>query len=442
VKITIEKLIYGGEGLARVPAEGDERRGKTVFVPYVCAGEVVEVSPVEERKGFVRASLVQVLEAAPERVAPECPHFGRCGGCQYQHISYPAQLEAKQQILRETVLRGAKLELPEIHVHAAEPWGYRNRIRLKVATGAEFAVGYHRAGSHELEPVRHCPIASPLLNRGLALLWELAAEAAAYESLREVQLFANHDDSELLVMLSVHHTATPSELRPLARLLRNQMPEIAGVVIVAGGASAEEMEDGSLEAAHKQLRTAAAAVEGEASLRYKVGAHNYKVSAGSFFQTNRFLALKLVELATGGAQGKAALDLYAGVGLFTLPLSRNFERTTCVEIAPSSAEDLVANVASPHIRCQRMSTEDFLAMGRGRWDFCIVDPPRAGLGERTAKALAALRLPHIRYVSCDPATLSRDLAVLLAAGYRVEEAHLLDLFPQSYHMESILYLAR
>jgi 23S rRNA (uracil1939-C5)-methyltransferase len=175
---------------------------------------------------------------------------------------------------------------------------------------------------------------------------------------------------------------------------------------------------------------------------YNVGSYSYRVSAGSFFQTNRFLAPKLIELVTGKRSGRAALDLFAGVGLFTLPMSRNFERITSVEIAQNSYDDLAANAAVPHIQAVHSTCEDYLNAARGRWDFAVADPPRAGLGERATKALAGLSIPRLTYVSCDPATLSRDLVTLLAAGYRVEEAHLVDLFPQTYHMETILHLAR
>ncbi len=449
--MTIEKLIYGGDGLARIPASGDERRGKTVFVPYVLAGEVVEGTVVEERKGYMRADLVEVLTPSPARVAPPCPHFGVCGGCHYQHSDYTAQLEDKRQILQETILRGAKLALPYIEVHSGEAYGFRNRTRMKIAWGTdsvpEFALGYYRHGSHELEPVRQCAISSPLINRAIAALWELAPEAASYPSLREVQFFANHDDSELLVELLIHHATTPVLLAKFARLLRERMPEIAGVAVFASGALAGrgaegDLEDGNMEASRRLSRAGAPHIEGSASMIYNVGGHGYRVSAGSFFQTNRFLASKLVELVTVHRSGRAALDLFAGVGLFTLPMSRNFERITAVEIAQNSYDDLAANAAVPHIQAVHCTTEDYLNAARGRWDFAIVDPPRAGLGERAAKSLAGLSIPRIAYVSCDPSTLSRDLVTLLGAGFRVEEAHLVDLFPQTYHMETVLHLVR
>jgi 23S rRNA (uracil1939-C5)-methyltransferase len=441
VQFTIEKLIYGGDGLARIPAIGDERRGKTIFVPYVAPGEVVEATVVEERKGYTRAALVKVLTASPERTAPRCPHFGVCGGCHYQHLEYGAQLEAKREILQETILRGAKLALPQIEVHCGEAYGFRNRTRMKIALEPEFALGYYRQGSHELEAVHDCPISSPLINQAIAAVWELAAEAASYPSLREVQFFANHNDSELLVELFIHHATTPVLLAKFARLLRERMPQIAGVAVFASGGADDELEDGNLEASRRLSRAGVPYVDGAASLTYQVGSHGYRVSAGSFFQTNRFLGAKLVELVTAKRSGRAALDLFAGVGLFTLPMSHNFERITSVEIAQNSFDDLAANAAVPHIQAVHSTTEDYLNAARGRWDFAIVDPPRAGLGARVAKLLAGLRIPHVAYVSCDPATLSRDLVTLLAAGYRVEEAHLVDLFPQTYHMETVLHLA-
>ena len=441
VRFTIEKLIYGGDGLARIPAVGDERRGKTVFVPYVLPGEEVEARVVEERKGFTRAELVEVLQPSAARITAPCEHFGVCGGCQYQHADYATQLEAKKQILQETILRGAKLELAQIEVHSGEPYGFRNRTRMKIVVEPEFALGYYRNGSHELEPVRHCAISSPLINRAIAMLWEQAAELKEYPALREVQFFANHDDSSLLVELFIHHTIAPSSLSKVTRLLRREMPEIAGVAIFASGGTEGDLEDGSIESSRRLSRAGVPHVEGSPSMIYKVGSYEYKVSVGAFFQTNRFLAEKLVELVTRNRSGHGALDLFAGAGLFTLPLARIFERVTAVEVAPQSFANLKEN-APPHIRPINSTTEDYLKAARGRWDYVVVDPPRAGLGERVSRLLAGLRIPRIAYVSCDPATLSRDLALLLAEGYRVEEAHMVDLFPQTYHMESVFHLAR
>ncbi|MDR3763393.1 MAG: 23S rRNA (uracil(1939)-C(5))-methyltransferase RlmD [Acidobacteriota bacterium] len=442
MQCSIEKLIYGGDGLARIPAQGDERRGKTVFIPYVLPGETVEARVVEERKGFIRAEATEILTPSPARIAPLCPHFTHCGGCSYQHLDYAGQVEQKALILRETLQRGAKVELPEVVTHTAEPWGFRNRSRMKFAFEPEFALGYYRHGSHELEAVRECPISSPLINRAVSLLWGMAKELSEQPLLREVQFFANHDDSALLLELFVHYTAKPPEFAPLAKLLREKMPEIAGVAIFAGVAPEGDLDDGSFEAAKQLLRAGAPYVEGSRHMVYQVGEHEYRVSAGSFFQTNRFLVAELVELVTAGREGKSVMDLFSGVGLFTLPLARHFARVTSVEIAPYSYGDLEANATGGNMQKVRGTTEDFLRTARGRWDLAVVDPPRTGLGERAARFLGALQLPRITYVSCDPATLARDLGILLAAGYTVEAAHMVDLFPQTCHMESILQLVR
>ena len=233
---------------------------------------------------------------------PPCPHFGVCGGCHYQHSDYTAQLEDKRQILQETILRGAKLALPHIEVHSGEPYGFRNRTRMKIAVEPEFALGYYRHGSHDLEPVRNCPISSPLINQAIALLWELAPEAASYPSLREVQFFANHNDSELLVELFIHHATTPVLLAKFAKLMRERMPQIAGVAVFASGATDGDLEDGNIESSRRLSRAGVPYIEGSASLIYNVGSHGYRVSAGSFFQTNRFLAAKLVELVTANRE--------------------------------------------------------------------------------------------------------------------------------------------
>jgi 23S rRNA (uracil1939-C5)-methyltransferase len=442
VQLTIEKLIYGGDGLARVPAAGDERRGKTVFISGVLPGEIVEARAVEERKGYTRAEVVEIIAPSPERVAPACPHYERCGGCHYQHLSYPAQLEAKKQILRETILRGARVELPEITVHSAEPWAFRNRTRMKITPGTEFAIGYHGRGSHELEPVRECPISSPLINRALSLLWQMQSELAACESLREVQFFANHDDSGLRIEFFIHHATRPAELAEVTRSIRERMPEVVGVAVFATGGAGEDADDASLESTRLLTRAGKPFIDGADALPYKVGNFSYQVSAGGFFQTNRHLTQRLVEIVAGGRKGHAALDLYAGGGLFTLPLAAVFEKVTAVEVAPVSYHDLVRNVPRHGVRTVESTTEDFLRTARAGWDFVVADPPRAGLGERTARLLAGLKAPRVVLVSCDPATLSRDLPALVTAGYQVEAAHIVDLFPQTYHMESVLHLVR
>jgi 23S rRNA (uracil1939-C5)-methyltransferase len=449
MQLQIEKLIYGGDGLARLPAD-DKGRGKTVFVPFVLPGEQVEASVVESRPGFARAQVDKIMTPSPERVEPQCPYFTRCGGCHYQHISYDAQLRYKTEILRETLRRTAKLELEqEIQLHSAEPWAYRNRTRLRVRSTPDFALGYNRPNSHDVLPVESCPISSPLINQAIAAVWKLGREGAVPEFLHGLQFFANHDDAKLLVEAYVRPDsgldkgsvdAAAAECQPFAAALHEALPQVAGVVVFATSAVEDESRQRApLTSIHPETGHA---IGGDSLIYHTVG-HDYRVSAGSFFQTNRYLVDKLVQIVVGNQTGRAALDLYAGAGLFSAQLARNFDTVLAVESSPHSFADLRHNVL-PNVKYIRATTENFLAERAAKLalDLVVVDPPRAGLGEKTATALGRMTVPRVTYVSCDPATLSRDLQTLLKFGYRVEQAHLVDMFPQTFHMETVLHLAR
>ncbi len=440
MELQIEKLVYGGDGLARLPA--DERgRGKTVFLPFVIPGERVDAMLTQSRSGFSRAQLNKVLEASPERVAADCQYFGRCGGCQYQHIEYAAQLGFKAEILRETLRRTAKLELDsEIEVHGSEPWHYRNRTRVHVRQEPNFALGYFRNSSHELLVVDACPISSPLINRAIAAVWELGRAGEAPSSLHGLQFFANHDDSNLLVEAYIRPQTEHRNAEPFAKALMASLPAIEGVAIFATSAVDDETRQlAPLSSVHNEEPV----VIGQNHLTYQAAGHEYQVSAGSFFQTNRFLIDELVKVATGGAKGKAALDLYAGVGLFTMALAETFEEVIAVEASPNAVADLKHN-AQRNVRPSRATTEEFLEKRGGDLavEFVLLDPPRAGLGDKATKALGRTSAKQVTFVSCDPSTLSRDLKVLLESGFKVEQAHLFDLFPQTAHMETVLQLVR
>ena len=435
---TIDKLVYGGDGLARLPA--DERGpGKTVFIPFVIPGEQVEASLATTRPGFVRGQLNSILKPSPERVDPACPYFTRCGGCHYQHIDYAAQLRYKADILRETLRRTAKFELQqEITLHSSQPWSYRNRTRVHVRHTPQFALGYYRHNSHALLPVESCPISSPLINQAISAVWELGREIP--QPLHGLQFFANHDDNKMLVEAYVRPGTDAKLLQPFAAALHSSVPQIAGIIVFAASSTEDEsLQRAPLTSIHPEKSQAI----GEEFLTYHAVGVDYRVSAGSFFQTNRFLIDKLVDVAVTKQTGRAALDLYAGAGLFTTHLARNFDQVLAVEASPHSYEDLRRNV--PHnVKCVRATTESFLTERAAKLapEFVIVDPPRSGLGEKATAALCRMSASHVTYVSCDPATLSRDLRRLLESGYRVEQAHLVDLFPQTYHMETVLHLAR
>jgi 23S rRNA (uracil1939-C5)-methyltransferase len=229
--LNIEKLIYGGDGLARMPADAGGT-GKAAFVPFVLTGETVEASIQEQKPGFVRAEAEKVIEASPHRVAPPCPYFGPCGGCHYQHASYEHQLEIKREILRESLRRSAKIEVnKEIQVHPSPPWNYRNRSRLQVQTTPSFAAGYFKMRSHELLAVEECPISSPLINRGIAALWQSGRAGKVPVGVCEIEFFANSDDTKMLVEVSGSANARRAELRAWSEEFQASMPEISGVVV-------------------------------------------------------------------------------------------------------------------------------------------------------------------------------------------------------------------
>ncbi|HWY20826.1 MAG TPA: class I SAM-dependent RNA methyltransferase [Candidatus Acidoferrum sp.] len=464
--LTIEKLIYGGDGLARLPAgssgDKDRGRGKAVFIPFVLAGEKIEAALTEEKPGFARAHAVTIVEPSPHRIPPPCPHFTRCGGCHYQHASYEHQLEIKKEILRENLRRIARLEFEcEIQVHPSPPWNYRNRSRLQVRTRPEFAAGYYKFASHDLLPVEECPISSPLINRGIAALWQAGRSGTVVEGVREVEFFANANDTKLLAELLCAPEARRANVRAWAEELCASLPEIAGVV--------------AFREPQKGVQEPLVAV-GASELTYQTKTGAYRVSAGAFFQTNRFLVDELVNIVTAGRSGDLALDLYAGAGLFSTALACDFRHIVSVESSQTAASDLKYNLPV-NGKAVQATTEQYLTKSSVRVsagdpsaalragspaqsrsdemgqsgkraspahnpDLIVVDPPRSGLGDAVARALASMAAPRVTYVSCDPATLARDLVPLLAAGYRVDELHLVDLFPQTYHLESVVQLTR
>ena len=437
--LTIEKLIYGGDGFARLPPglpaskDQDRSRGKAVFIPFVLSGEKIDASLSEEKPGFARAQAISMVEPSPHRIPPLCPYFARCGGCHYQHADYSHQLEIKKEILRENLRRIAKLELQcEIQVHPSPPWNYRNRSRLQVRNRPNFTVGYFKFASHELLPVEHCPISSPLINRAIAALWEMGRSSKSVEGVREIGFFANAGDASLLIELSCAPEARRAAVRAWAEELCAAMPEIAGVVAF------REPQKGVLEPL---------VAVGASELTYRAKTAAYRVTAGAFFQTNRFLVDELVDVVTSHRSGDLALDLYAGVGLFSTALACSFRHVVSVESSPTASNDLKYNLPA-NSQAVRSATERYLSttfMEKSHAlhpDLIVVDPPRSGLGDPIARAIATVAAPRITYVSCDPATLARDLGPLMSAGYRVEEAHLVDLFPQTFHLESVLHLVR
>ena len=424
--LRIEKMIYGGGGVAESGA----------VVPFVLPGELVQI----EAGGGVK-----VIEASPDRVAPACMHFGECGGCHYQHASYPAQLAIKQAILRETFAAAGLTELPEIAVHAGEPWGYRNRIRLRVGeVNGELRVGYNRVGASggdAMLPVTMCSIAAPVLWRAAEAVVALAKFDAAVRgwlaAAVEIEFFANGDENALQLVLFTRRPPAAG-FGAFCKALQRIVPELAG-------AGAAMLPKNPSPQGRRAEHAKAGAQWGTAGLIYSVGDDRHWVSRGAFFQVNRYAVEDLLRLAVDDRKGTLAWDLYAGVGLFSRALAERFEQVVAVEAGQPAASDLAAALKGKKHRAVAMMTLDFLQVAvvqRERPELIVMDPPRAGVGAEVCALLARVRCPELVYVSCDPVTLARDVRELTDGGYKLAELNLVDMFPQTFHMEAVAVLRR
>jgi 23S rRNA (uracil1939-C5)-methyltransferase len=430
MQLQIEKIVYGGNGLAH-PAEG-EAKGMAVFIPFTLPGEIVEANLDTARGGFAEATLERLQTPSADRVTPKCVHFGACGGCQYQHAEYPAQIEIKRGILLETLERAGLTALPQIQLLTGEPWQYRNRIRLRVSEiNGQLCVGYLRRGSSEFLPVHMCPIASPLLWRAAEALLALQGDASRWiRSTEEVELFTNREQSTLQLTLFLRKEPAPN-FSHFCEALYSILPELAG----AGVALIESNDRG-----RKAQRFRPGAHWGADGLSYSVGEENYWINRGGFFQVNRSILDPFVELVTANRRGKLAWDLYAGVGLFSQVLAKSFAEVVAVEAA---ATDLTRSFRGSGRRAVEATTSEFLrqaVLERDKPQLVVVDPPRAGIGSEVCSLIVRIKPNEVVYVSCDPATLGRDLKQMVDSGYKLYELHMVDMFPQTFHQETVAVL--
>jgi 23S rRNA (uracil1939-C5)-methyltransferase len=433
IDVKIEKLVYGGEGLGHYETA-------TVFAPLVLPGEVARVTPVEQKKKFIRAKLDAIVEPSPERIVPKCRHFGDCGGCHYQHIPYERQIEYKTDILRETLRRIGRVEWTgPIVMHASEPWAYRNRAQWKVRTvdreertaGAQRSVdgkeplriGYFRARSTSLCAVQECPIVSPLLEKTLLALREALAAARMPRGLREIEAVVN--DSDTKVMITATFAGFPARAGEHAETFREVVPELASLVFH--------------DPSHDRME-----LFGPGHLEYRANDTAYRVGQFSFFQVNKSLMDEMArEVVEKEPNGRLAFDLFSGVGLFSMPLAKRFERVISVESNPAATRDLESNLrGGGAIEVRTMDVSRFLERNKARPELVVLDPPRAGLELGDAERIARVEPERINYVSCDPPTLARDVGVFQQSGYEIASVDLFDLFPQTYHIESLVRLRR
>jgi 23S rRNA (uracil1939-C5)-methyltransferase len=427
MEVRIEKLVYGGDGLAH-------HDGHTVFVPLVLPGELVQIESSARKKKFIRGRLERVVEPSADRVPAPCQHYGRCGGCQYQHMRYEAQLRYKSEILRETLGRIGRIQWTgAIETQASPPFGYRNRAQWKLrpnqeGEGGSAGIGYFEMGSTKLCAVTECTILSPRLAETFSRLRQVVSQDKFLSAVDEIEAFADSGDEKILLNLSAERLADSPE--SMAAALRKSLPNVESILI----------QDRRADTFH---------LAGPGYLTYAAAGAQFRVGHLSFFQVNRFLIEPLVDAVIGKTRGQLALDLFAGVGLFTVALAKQFERVIGVESNLAAAKDLEDNLkksggASPSSR--NITAEGFLSRWHETPDLVVIDPPRAGVETEAIAHLKKLAPARIHYVSCDPATLARDLAQLAgtdgANAYEIESINLFDIFPQTYHMEVLVRLRR
>jgi 23S rRNA (uracil1939-C5)-methyltransferase len=399
VEVTTERLAYGGDAVAR-------HNGLAVFIPLAAPCERLRVRVVERKKNFARAVIEDILVASRARREPACKYFGDCGGCQLQHITYEAQLEAKAAFVGDALARVGRIDWPhEIKVLHASEFGYRLRAQVKLSTisaanNRQRLIGFNRAGSHEVCDVSSCPILVPELKSAL---------------------------------LSLRSSLSATNAQPGAASSFDQTSEV-DMAMGEAGVSVEPALQG-FDSGAIQLKARGAV---------------YHFGPSTFFQANSLMLNELVEEAVDEQSGRLALDLYAGVGLFTIQLARQFNRVIGVELDEGAAryarQNIKANGVS-NAKFYNSRVEDWLSdfveqrKSSAPPDFVLLDPPRGGAGGAIAQ-IAALRPTRISYVSCDPTTLARDLRRVIDSGYELERVTAIDLFPQTHHIETVARLNR
>jgi len=400
--IKLEKLTYGGEAMGRLPD------GRAVFVPFGLPGETVRLHLVQDKQSFARGELLEVLTASAERIDPKCKHFGRCGGCHYQNLPYEKQLQAKTEILRDQLQRIGKIENPPVKEMVASPleWNYRNHVQFHLT--AEGKIGFVNSKGNSTLPIEECH----LPETGINSFWP----QLQFESNKDIERVSLRmgQDEELLVVLESESPETP-ELEVEADVSIVHLFDEHPIVIV-----------------------------GQDYLTIQILEKVFHVSAVSFFQVNTKMAEKMIEHLLAKipvSLSTTLLDVYCGVGLFSKFFASKCKLVIGIESSESACADFEINLDEfDNVELYEGAAEEILPGLIGRLDSStcvIVDPPRAGIERQTLDALINIKPQVIAYVSCDPSTLARDAARLIHGGYRLVEVTPFDLFPQTYHIESI-----
>jgi 23S rRNA (uracil1939-C5)-methyltransferase len=433
ITLDIESLAYGGDAIAHMPD------GRTVFVRGAVPGDVVEAHISEERERFVRAETKRIVTESPDRVEPPCPYFGTCGGCSWQHVSYPAQLRAKRQAVVDALARIGHLphaeELVAQAVASPDAYGYRNKVELVVDTSSgRPRLGFHRAGSEAFVEVEKCLLLPKAVRGAPKALGGALRYVSGEQDLGLLRVGVRAARNTRDVEVALWTAPGPFPRRPAATTLGTALRSTSLVRVLAKGPLKERKIAG------------VEVLSGRGAWRERLLGASLTVSAPSFFQVNTAAAEKLVTLALEALAPDGSdrvLDLFAGAGTFTVPLAELAGEVVAVESASSAVRDLRRNLEEAQVWADVVGGDAVRELpGIGRADLALVDPPRSGLNPTAVTALAKTRARRIAYVSCDPATLARDAASLRDAGYTLASATPIDLFPQTFHVETLALFDR
>ena len=399
IELELTGMANSGEALGR-------HDNKVIFVPSGVAGDRVRARVIEDRKRYARAELVDLLEASPDRTTAPCPYFGTCGGCQWQHIDYAAQLAFKQDILAGQLTRLGRLQDPPVEpaIGMSDPWAYRNNVQLGVSRDGR--LGFMAAQSHDIVPIADCLIMAPIL-RELYPSFDLE-----WPGMRRLSLRAGINTEEVMIVFESEDDLTPE--------LEVDLP-VSCVLLRSDGSAFPLIGDPYY---YELLRE-----------------RPFRVSAGSFFQVNTpgaEVLLTLVERYLAPTGDETLLDVFCGVGTFGLSLARRVSQVIGIEAAPSAIEDARANSGDvDNVAWLEGPAEQMLSTLEAPAQLAVLDPPREGCPPGTLEALARLKPHRVVYVSCDTATLARDAARLTQLGYQLQVAQPVDMFPQTRHIETV-----
>ncbi|MDD2540922.1 MAG: class I SAM-dependent RNA methyltransferase [Desulfuromonadaceae bacterium] len=429
----IDKLAFGGNGVCRID-------GKVCFVPFSCPGDEVSLRITAQKKSYCTALISELLHASPFRTVPECPIFGTCGGCSWQHLSYHLQLEQKKQILGETLWRGARVpaELIEDVVAASNQYGYRNRLQFKVAVrNGSLQIGFFRQGSHQVEDAAGgCPIAAPVINQALNCCRAILQSYPDIESISQLSIDAG--DSGLVI--AIHHGGVFTAKNRAFFIDRSgDLGPCTGLFLKTDHQRSYEKLWGNAEISYRMNQADTDKMPLE--LTYAPGGF------AQVHQLQNMSMLSVIRQLGTFAPTEQILDLYCGNGNFSLPLASEVASVVGIEGNANSIRAAEHNrelnkVANIQFFCDDVAAGVLRLVAEGRkFDTVLLDPPRSGAGEAVS-GIVRLQPDKIIYISCDPSTLARDCGLFSRYGYHVVAAVPIDMFPQTYHIESVTMLRR